>query len=26
LAKGDGSHYFTDDYNDFLDAKAKYIN
>ncbi|HCX03601.1 MAG TPA: endolytic transglycosylase MltG [Clostridiales bacterium] len=26
LAKGDGSHYFTDDYDDFLDAKAKYIN
>jgi len=26
LAKGDGSHYFTDDYDDFLDAKSKYIN
>jgi UPF0755 protein len=26
LAKGDGSHYFTDDYQDFLEAKAKYIN
>ncbi|MDW7667545.1 MAG: endolytic transglycosylase MltG [Bacillota bacterium] len=26
LAKGDGSHYFTDDYDDFLDAKDKYIN
>ncbi len=26
LAKGDGSHYFTDDYADFLDAKDKYIN
>ncbi len=25
LAKGDGSHYFTDDYNDFLRAKDQYI-
>ena len=25
LAKGDGSHYFTDNYQDFLRAKAKYI-
>lgn len=26
LAIGDGSHYFTDNYDDFLKAKAKYIN
>jgi len=26
LAKGDGFHYFTDDYDDFLEAKRKYIN
>jgi len=25
LAKGDGSHYFTDNYDDFLKAKEKYI-
>jgi UPF0755 protein len=25
LAKGDGSHYFTDDYDDFLRAKERYI-
>lgn len=25
LAKGDGSHYFTDNYDDFLEAKNKYI-
>jgi UPF0755 protein len=26
LAKGDGFHYFTDNYDDFLDAKRKYID
>lgn len=26
LAKGDGSHYFTNNYDDFLDAKERYIN
>ncbi|SHI68860.1 UPF0755 protein [Dethiosulfatibacter aminovorans DSM 17477] len=26
LAKGDGFHYFTDNYDDFLEAKRKYIN
>lgn len=26
LAKGDGFHYFTDDYQDFLAAKRKYID
>ncbi|MBV1757638.1 MAG: hypothetical protein KMY55_07315 [Dethiosulfatibacter sp.] len=26
LSIGDGSHYFTDNYDDFLKAKAKYIN
>lgn len=26
LSKGDGSHYFTDNYDDFLEAKDIYIN
>lgn len=26
LSKGDGSHYFTDNYDDFLEAKELYIN
>lgn len=25
VAKGDGSHYFTDDYKDFVNAKNKYL-